>query len=684
MKPGVKAIGTIKGEIFLLSFIFLTLVSAIFSGVFLRILYLNNIASAKNSLKECNTQMLIYAEGIFHENESIIKILAGEDNIIHGGYGNPSSVTDAFEEIIRNNQNITYIYAGYQDGRLLLNNYALPKDFNLDTRPWYQAALSSEGVSRLVYKDAATNEWLFSQSLRLCDSQGNITGAISIDCSNENITAQLSSKYQYESQRSFIISPDGTILIHPDEQEVNAFFWDYMDKKIWESIINEETNYAEYIIEDQKTMAYFEQIPESDFIIATAINASEVVYPIIYSMVYFLFLLIGISIVLGFILSRILIYRFAKPIMALGGKIQNIASGAPNKQPDFKYSNAEINHIAEGIELIVKDIANREEQRKAAEYLSFHDSMTGLYNRRFFEAEKKRLDTAQHYPLCIFCCDINGLKLVNDVFGHETGDQLICSVAQCLREEVRPKDVVARVGGDEFSILMPLSSEKDARKLLRSIKKRLATVRISVVNVSISMGYAVKSERTESLEVIEHKADTIMYRNKVTESVQMKQNTVNSMIKAAQKEKLARTPSKRENYLLTGFSKQMFPEGEELLIKSYQFRNIGLCTLFHLGEENRDEIKKHHTETGYRVLSMLKEYCSVAGFVLHYTEHWDGSGGPVGLSGKDIPLFSRMIAVIDAYFASGETLAVFETHPTWYDPGLVLLLKKLIQEKSAP
>ena len=84
-------------------------------------------------------------------------------------------------------------------------------------RPWYQAAVASDGVARLVYEDAANGEWLFSQSKKLVDDEGNVVGAVSVDCSNELISRQLSTRYQYASQRSFITDLSGKVLIHPED-----------------------------------------------------------------------------------------------------------------------------------------------------------------------------------------------------------------------------------------------------------------------------------------------------------------------------------------------------------------------------------------------------------------------------------------------------------------------------------
>ena len=142
----------------------------------------------------------------------------------------------------------------------------------------------------------------------------------------------------------------------------------------------------------------------------------------------------------------------------------------------------------------MKNIAKKEEQRKEAEYTSFHDSMTGLYNRRFFSEELRRLDVKRNYPLCIICCDVNGLKLVNDVFGHDVGDQLICRVAESLAGVCRADDILARVGGDEFALLLSHTSEEDAEGIIARIREGFPAENIRGAQISASFGYGVKKK----------------------------------------------------------------------------------------------------------------------------------------------------------------------------------------------
>lgn len=678
MKTRDRRFLTIKNEIFLLSFAFLLLVSVLFSGVFLLVLYRHNITGARNSLRECNSQIVTYTESMFHENASMADLLSRDQEIIQGAQGDPSHILNKFKQMKKNNKNITYVYAGYSNGRLLISDYDTPSDFNTKTRPWYTAAVGVDGVASLVYEDAASGVWMFSQSRRFIDTEGNVAGVVSIDCSNESITRRLSARYQYKSQRSFIVDKVGRVRIHPDEKEINASLLDYISGEAWRNAVEGRDNYVEYTREGKKNMAYLERIPDTDFTAVTAIDSMEITLPILRSMLYLLALIVCISIALGFILSRILSYRFARPIEILKDRIGNIASGKEGEMPEFSCSNEEMNTIAEGMEALVKDIARREEQRRAAEYLSFHDSMTGLYNRRFFDEELHRLDTKRNYPLCIICCDINGLKLVNDVFGHDAGDKLICSVAECLKRGCREDDILARTGGDEFTIVMPHTSALDAPGILNRLKEEFAREYVCGVKVSASLGYAVKLKKEQSVGEIIRNADKMMYAQKMTESYGMKQNTLSNIFEMARAEGIIKPLSQEEERLLDALARKLCPDALALLKESYRLRNLGRSNLFITGKDSLDVLDKRHTEMGYRILSAFDEFRGAAGCILHYTEHWDGSGWPAGLSGPDIPLLSRVIAVADAYFE--EKGGILTKNKEWFDPEILECLLKTVKE----
>jgi diguanylate cyclase (GGDEF)-like protein len=134
-----------------------------------------------------------------------------------------------------------------------------------------------------------------------------------------------------------------------------------------------------------------------------------------------------------------------------------------------------------GVVIVFRDVTEAKKQHAKIEYLSFHDELTGLYNRRFFETEMGRIDTKRNLPLCIIVGDVNGLKLTNDVFGHMYGDFVLKSTAEIIRNNCRSDDIIARWGGDEFVILLPKTSMQEAKKIISRIKKDFESESIEAI-----------------------------------------------------------------------------------------------------------------------------------------------------------------------------------------------------------
>lgn len=104
---------------------------------------------------------------------------------------------------------------------------------------------------------------------------------------------------------------------------------------------------------------------------------------------------------------------------------------------------------------VSRDITKSKQKEEEILYLNYHDVLTGLYNRAFFDEELKRLDTERQLPLSVIIGDINGLKLINDALGHAEGDKLLVAMSKILKNCCRAEDIIARTGGDEFGILLP-------------------------------------------------------------------------------------------------------------------------------------------------------------------------------------------------------------------------------------
>jgi len=170
------------------------------------------------------------------------------------------------------------------------------------------------------------------------------------------------------------------------------------------------------------------------------------------------------------------------------------------------------------LQATVRDITKRKRAEEKIRYISFHDTLTGLYNRNFFEEEISRLNTRRQYPVSIVIADINGLKFVNDTFGHFQGDKLLKDIAKILRSVSRKEDAVSRIGGDEFAIILPQSDENIARTFCNRVGnecKEYNRKSIHKPKLSIALGCVTQSGQYKSIDEALKKADERMYAEKM-------------------------------------------------------------------------------------------------------------------------------------------------------------------------
>lgn len=336
----------------------------------------------------------------------------------------------------------------------------------------------------------------------------------------------------------------------------------------------------------------------------------------------------------------------------------------PTKNGDFLYTHLKETSIIlpdgeKGILSMQVDITERKMQEEKIEYLSYRDILTGLYNRRFLEEEMKRLDTERQLPISIIMADVNGLKLINDSFGHKEGDQLLIETAQLLNTFIREEDILARYGGDEFLILLPQTSKEAAEKVLKRIKAAFKAAENEELPLSISLGAATKNAPQQSLNQVLKNADDRMYQNKLSESRSSKSNVIENILNTLG----TKTKESKEHALR--MEKLALQLGEELNLSNSELNRLALLAKIHdIGKVTIPEeilvktdklsgkewkIMREHPEKGYRIASASQEFSGVAEEILAHHERWDGNGYPRGLSEAEIPYLARIITIIDAY-----------------------------------
>lgn len=318
-------------------------------------------------------------------------------------------------------------------------------------------------------------------------------------------------------------------------------------------------------------------------------------------------------------------------------------------------------------ELIAGAIARYDADRQIRK-LSFNDQLTGLYNRRYFENEMERLDKSREHPIAVISADLDGLKLVNDTLGHIEGDRYLQAGAELLKSSLRASDILARVGGDEFALLLPCSDKAEAGMLMNRIRRQVEDYNHAQMGLplSVSIGLAISESPDYPLEETFRAADNNMYNDKLQRSKKARAEIVSSLLSSLfERGNLAEGEREQVQELSIRLGEALKLEESrmvdlELLSQVYDLGKVGLPdSLLHnamltkteeLTEAEREAIFRH-PETGYRIASASPDLAGVSEMVLKHHENYDGSGYPLGLKGKDIPLENRILSIAIAFSA---------------------------------
>ncbi len=305
---------------------------------------------------------------------------------------------------------------------------------------------------------------------------------------------------------------------------------------------------------------------------------------------------------------------------------------------------------------------NINEQRKAEKrirYLSFHDKLTELYNRAYFEKVLANIYKDRQLPLNFLICDLNGLKLVNDAFGYEEGDKLLKRLAKILKYCAREEDIIARWGEDEFFILMPRSLGEDVREVQNKVRKICAKTRDQKIPLNISIGISTRESLDQDLSDVIKEAENNMYKNKLLERKSIYNSIISSLERVLwEKNRETKEHAERLKRLILKLGIAInLPQNrlDELVLLS-ALHDIGKVAtpdkiLMKKGKLNSREWKiiKRHPEIGYKIAESTPQIAPIAEDILAHHEWWDGTGYPQGLKERNIPVNACIAAIVDAY-----------------------------------
>ncbi|GEM_PF-774250 len=354
----------------------------------------------------------------------------------------------------------------------------------------------------------------------------------------------------------------------------------------------------------------------------------------------------------------------------------------------------------------IQDITERKRTERELLHLSYHDSLTGMHNRRYFEDKLKELDQEKNLPITVAMADINGLKRINDSYGHAQGDKVLISAAKTFQRCCREVDIIARLGGDEFGFIFPNMDADQAGDVFKHIRSSWPGDTIQGMPDSVTFGLSVKSSCDGDLLPLVSMAENDLFRNKLYEVTSVRHDLINLIMNALYEKSEREMMHSRRVSILSGLI------ASDMGMHRAEISKMRIAGLVHdigkigtsekvlnkpgkLDPQEWMEIRKH-PEAGSRILASSANLSDIAHYILHHHERWDGKGYPEGIGGEDIPVESRIIALADAFDAMtsdraykkgmtiGEAMVEIESNSgTQFDPQIAkVFLQKVVTRKS--
>ncbi|HWR44684.1 diguanylate cyclase [Sporomusa sp.] len=312
---------------------------------------------------------------------------------------------------------------------------------------------------------------------------------------------------------------------------------------------------------------------------------------------------------------------------------------------------------------INRNITDRKRMEERLKFLSLHDALTEVYNRAYFEEQMKQIQRLSNGSAGIIICDVDGLKMVNDTLGHTMGDTVLRAVAGILKSCCSSSDLIARIGGDEFAILLPGNSLKEIASCCQRVRENIDSYNAQnpTVPISLSIGLAVCTQPPLDIDALLKQADDSMYREKLHRQKSTRSAIVKALMKALEaRDYITEGHGDRLQDLIEAFADVLeLPETSiadlRLLARFHDIGKVGIPDgiLFKPDRLTEEEwvIMRQHCEIGYRIAVSAPDLVPIADWILKHQEWWNGQGYPLGLAGEAIPIECRMLSIVDAFDA---------------------------------
>lgn len=336
------------------------------------------------------------------------------------------------------------------------------------------------------------------------------------------------------------------------------------------------------------------------------------------------------------------------------GRILDTLSLLANQLSQMAYSNLQLKDLIHSLE---SQKLQHQQEKDALETMAEKDSMTGLYNRRKYEEVAESYAGQKSRQICLVSADANFLKLTNDIFGHEAGDQLLSNIAKIMQTLAKDEWLVARCGGDEFRVIMPDTTLETALDYCRRVARNCRKDKTLSLPLSVALGAADWNSENETLQDCFSRADAKMYQNKAALKHELHVPDY-IMERLYDRQILNRTVVEHAARMTLEFALYLgFPQENaiEASLASH-FQDMGMAKLpesFSIRGQSRTPEEtlqmRAHVTHGYTMARQFEELYKVADIILHSHESWDGTGFPNNLAGAHIPIESRILHITGDY-----------------------------------
>lgn len=411
-----------------------------------------------------------------------------------------------------------------KEGRLIAEAPYLPnrRGRDISFRPYFKKTIATgKPVISAPYISThtpGTPAVIFTAPVK--DADGNLIAIMggAVNLLKDNFLGELSRTRIAKSGYLYLFGLDRTMIMHPDRSRIMTKDVPLGVNKVWEKALAGFEGADENVnSKGLRALTAVKRLQSTDWIIASNYPLAEAYEPI-YQIHHFFIIAVIFSAFFTILVVRIIMGNFTNALVQFAQHVKSISS---KTGPDRLFrldSKDEVGLLARTFNTMIQDQDGRSEELL---HISTHDALSGLYNRAYFDEEMKRLSSGRIVPISVVMADIDDLKICNDTYGHSVGDALVKATAQILLDSFRSEDAVARIGGDEFAVLLPGVDAHHAEIAMKRVKALADKYEVVAegIPMSISLGCAT-AESPDGLEEAFKHADQQMYLDKLSRKVE--------------------------------------------------------------------------------------------------------------------------------------------------------------------